>query len=287
MLWGHNSKKLVEPKLRPYESRTLLFLAMFVATALLSGCSLLADNPSQDDQPSVSAEEIVTDEPAANYGPPEDSAPASSNIGEPTYTEDELRIIYYGEVLAYRYGVEVPGEEWLQVLTKACDSYSSTDSTIIYGPAAADTLESDPREAFLLESFVFLVGGSFMCGSGTDISHLDRYGDDATLIYLAFTSTANNYAGLDIDAIDFEFSYDLELAANRAEYAAPPFPPDYEQPPGDDDHSSDYYEEPPDATYPGPGLEYEGNSGGPSFCNDGTISQSSGSGTCSWHGGER
>jgi hypothetical protein len=33
-------------------------------------------------------------------------------------------------------------------------------------------------------------------------------------------------------------------------------------------------------------IPYEGNGGGPTQCADGTVSHSSGSGTCSWHGGE-
>lgn len=285
MWWGHDSRILSLAKAIPRPSSIVLLLAVIIVLVLLSGCSIQSDEPLPDDAPAVSNDEIVTDEPAADYAPSEDATPASSDVGDSAYTSDEQRIIYYGDVLAYRYGVQVPEGEWLQVLDDVCASYSSSDSTMIYGPAAADTLEADQREAFLLESFVFLVGGSFLCDTGTDVSNLDRYGEDATLIYLAFTTTAGDYAGNDIDVADFEFSYDLELATTRNEYSDSIPADDTEEYP-DEEFSPEFPDEVPDSEYPGPYNEYEGNAGGPTHCQDGTVSNSSGQGTCSHHGGE-
>ena len=43
---------------------------------------------------------------------------------------------------------------------------------------------------------------------------------------------------------------------------------------------------PPGSTPSGPFIPYPGNGGGPTQCRDGTVSHSSGRGTCSHHGGE-
>lgn len=256
---------------------------LFALAMLTSGCTSTTDSTAVNASPPVPDKEIITDGPA----PTNDTTPASSDLNDTEYSADEQQILYYGEVLAYRYGIKVSELEWLQVLDKNCASYSSSSGTRIYGLAAADELSADQRESLLLESFVFLVGGSFMCGSGADVSHLDRYGDEATNVYLAFTTTANDYAGVDLDVTDFEYLYDQELKATRDEYLNPPIPQDPAEYPGYDDSSSDISDEAPDTTDPSPDTEYEGNSGGPTMCDDGTISESSGSGTCSWHGGER
>lgn len=67
----------------------------------------------------------------------------------------------------------------------------------------------------------------------------------------------------------------------------PDVPDPYESSDPVEDEAPGYGSSDPDYPYPGPYNEYGGNAGGPTQCNDGTVSNSSGQGTCSWHGGER
>lgn len=160
----------------------------------------------------------------------------------------------------------------------------------MYGPAAADALDEGTRSDLLLESFVFLVVGTDMCDSGFAGSGFDRFGTEALLISIAFMATVVDTDTLDFSAADFADYYDNELFIARYDTSSPS-EPDYPDPNEEfEDGEADppeYSDSPPDYTVPAPPVEYEGNADGPTLCDDGTVSNSSGSGTCSHHGGER
>ena len=280
MSHSHNSRNIEDTSVSRCRGIVLLLPGILAAVIALSGCSLLPTEIAQEQPPATPSEDFVADEPAPNYIPPEDSTPASSDLADTAQTPDEQRIVFYGEVLSYRYGVEVSEAEWLQVRDKACTSFSSGDSTRIYGPAAADNLDSEQRDAFMLESFVFVVTGSYYCDAISLESNFDRYNQQAGLISLAFMTTINSIGDLDPGVSNFARYYDNQLTITRDEFAAPEYP-GYDAPPPED---TEPY---PEVEYPGPYTEYEGNAGGPTYCEDGTISNSSGQGTCSHHGGEQ
>ncbi len=68
-----------------------------------------------------------------------------------------------------------------------------------------------------------------------------------------------------------------------ARFLATSFPPTYTPP----SYTPPTYTPPSytPPTYYGPTIPYAGNGGGPTLCGDGSVSNSSGSGTCSHHGG--
>lgn len=274
LIMGHSPKHL-------WPLVAILFAAM--PLVLVGGCSQIRDETPADE--ATETAEVITDEVAPAE---EDDAalPLSEEEEVSTYTADKQRLLYYGEVLAYRYGVEVTDEEWLNVADEECSSYMSGDSRKVYGPASAETLAVEIRSDFLLEAFVFLVAGSEMCVVGPIGDSFDRYGTGALTIFLSFTTTIGETDGYDLDIVDFANHYDLELELARNEYADPTAPLAPVPFPDDDDSTSPDDHEAPDTNHPGLATEHEGNSGGLTMCNDRSISQSSGSGTCSWHGGE-
>lgn len=267
--------------------RLALFVA-FTALPLLfaSGCSLAPESP-----PAGEVDEQVEAEPDYSSQSSDVEVIPDSAVEElPEYSVDEEELIYYGEVLAFRYGIDVSPDEWLHLAEQECTTFTDDQSTSVYGPAAADALDDDTRTSLLLESFVFLVVGTDMCDSGFAGSGFDRFGTEALLISIAFMATVVDTDALDFSAPDFAGYYDSELFIARYDTSSPS-EPDYPDPNGEfEEGEADppaYSDSPPDYTVPDPPIEYEGNADGPTLCNDGTVSNSSGSGTCSHHGGER
>lgn len=174
---------------------------------------------------------------------------------------------------------------------------STAGSTRVYGPAAAEDLDEDPRSGLLTESLVFMVIGSYWCGGDESSAEIERYGSEAQLISLAFMATVIDNESINLSVADFSNFYDNQLFIAQQEHAAPR-EPDYSVPSvpdgpdpfdssnGLDDETAESGESDPDYPYEGPYNEYEGNAGGPTQCKDGTRSRSSGQGTCSRHGGE-
>lgn len=260
--------------------RTFAAMVLVFALVALSGCSAFGEQSKNDDSTGS------TSNPAEDVSPAAVAEPAPEAVSEDLdpYSEEEEELVYYGEVLAYRYGIDVEPDEWLSLADKECDSYSEAGSTRVYGPASADILADDPRSGLLLESFVFLVIGSYWCGIDDYGESFKRYGSEAELISLAFLETANATGPVHQSVADFSDYYDNQLFIIRYEFDTPP-EPDSSDPV--EDEAPVYDSSDPDYPYPGPYNEYEGNAGGPTQCNDGTVSNSSGQGTCSWHGGER
>jgi hypothetical protein len=255
-------------------------MVVVFAFAALSGCAGVEDQQQSVDSTGSSAEPIEEVNPAAVDEP----APEAVSEDLNPYSAEDEQLIYYGEVLAYRYGIDVEPDEWLSLAEKECDSYSEAGSTRVYGPASAENLADDPRSGLLLESFVFMVVGSYWCGVDDLGESFERYGSEAQLISLTFLETVNAIGPNNLSAADFSDYYDNQLFITRYEFDTPP-EPDTSEP--FEDEAPAYGSSDPGYPYSGPYNEYEGNSGGPTLCNDGTVSNSSGQGTCSWHGGER
>lgn len=267
----------------PSRMRSALLVAFTVFPLLFtSACSLIPE-PS----PTGETTEQVEAEPEGSVPADADADLPESSVEEiPGYSVDEETLIYYGEVLAYRYGIDVSPDEWLHLAEQECTTFTDEMSTSVYGPAAADALEDDPRSGLLLESFVFLVVGTDMCDSGYTSNGFERFGSEAFLTSIAFMTTVVDTDHLDFSAPAFADYYDNQLFITRYDHSSPP-EPDHSDPYEDDDlDPQEYPDSPPDYSVPDPTLEYEGNAGGPTLCNDGTVSNSSGSGTCSHHGGE-
>lgn len=250
--------------------RSALFVA-FTALPLLfaSGCALAPESPPAGEV----AEQVEAEPDYSSQSNDGDVIPDSAVEELPEYSVVEEELIYYGEVLAFRYGIDVSPDEWLHLAEQECTTFTDDQSTSVYGPAAADALDDETRSDLLLESFVFLVVGTDMCDSGFAGSGFDRFGTEALLISIAFMATVVDTDALDFSAPDFADYYDNELFIARYDISSPSEP--------------EYSDSPPDYTVPDPPAEYEGNAGGPTLCDDGTVSNSSGSGTCSHHGGER
>lgn len=274
--------------------RTFATMVLIFALVALSGCSAFGEQPKNDDSTGS------TSNPAEDVSPAAVAEPAPETVVEDLdpYSAEEEELVYYGEVLAYRYGIDVEPDEWLSVADKECDSYSEAGSTRVYGPRSADTLADDPRSGLLLETFVFMVNGSFWCGIDDYGESFKRYGSEAELISLALLETANAIGRVHPSVAGFSDYYDNQLFIIRYEFDTPPesdmsgptmpdVPDPYESSDPVEDEAPGYGSSDPDYSYPGPYNEYEGNAGGPTQCNDGTVSNSSGQGTCSWHGGER
>jgi hypothetical protein len=289
----HHSSQLWVALRQVKTGLVIVSLSLTLALVALSGCTLLDGQSETGDSAESPAEHVEEIDPAAASD--SSSEPVSEDMD--SYSLEEEQLIYYGEVLAYRHGVTVSPNEWLSVAEKDCDSYSEADSTRVYGPASADDLDADPRSGFLLESFVFMVIGSYWCGGKESSAKIESYGSEAQLISLAFMATVVDNESINLSVADFSNYYDDQLFIARKEYA-PPAEPDYSIPsapdlPGTYDSSDGLENETPendetDPSYPYPDRyhEHAGNSGGPTMCDDGTVSQSSGQGTCSWHGGE-
>ena len=267
--------------------RSALFVAFTALPLLLaSGCSLAPESP-----PAGEVDEQVEAEPDySSQSSDGDVIPDSAVEQLPVYSVDEEELIYYGEVLAFRYGIDVSPDEWLHLAEQECSTFTDDQSTSVYGPAAADALDDDTRSDLLLESFVFLVVGTDMCDFGFAGSGFDRFGPEALLISIAFMATVVDTDALNFSAPDFADYYDNELFIARYDTSSPS-EPDYPDPNGGFEEGEadppEYSDLSPDYTVPDPPVEYEGNAGGPTLCDDGTVSNSSGSGTCSHHGGER
>lgn len=268
-------------------------MVLVLTLVALSGCSIFEEQPPPDSSTNSSSDPVEKVDPATVDGP----APEAVSEDRTEYSIEEEQLIYYGDVLAYRYGIDVAPDEWLSVAKKECDSYSDAGSTRVYGPAAAEQLGDDPRSGLLVESFVFMVIGSYWCGTDESSANIARYGSEAQLITLAFMATVIDHEAIDLSVADFSTYYDDQLFIAQQEFRAPSEPensipsvPDAPDPyDGSDefeDEAPEYDRADPDYPYPGPYNEYEGNAGGPTQCNDGTVSNSSGQGTCSWHGGE-
>lgn len=277
---------LIRSFFRPAQARlrpALVAVLTIFPLLLVSGCSDLTE---------ISAEQIepVPEDTSSPENDVVDPDPSVEELELPKYSIDEEELIYYGEVLAYRYGIDVPPDEWLDLVEQECSTFTDDQSTYVYGPAAADVLEDDSRSGLLLETFVFLVVGTDMCDSGYVDSKFERFGSEAILISIAFLTTVIDTESLDFSIADFADYYDNQLVIARYDTSTPP-EPDYSDP--YDDYEEDeiappeYPTSPPDYTEPDPPIEHEGNAGGPTLCDDGTVSNSSGSGTCSHHGGER
>ena len=274
--------------------RAFVALVLVFALVALSGCSTVEKPPQTGDSTGSSADPIEKVDPATVDEP----APEAVSEDRTEYSIEEEQLIYYGDVLAYRYGIDVAPDEWLSVAKKECDSYSDAGSTRVYGPAAAEQLGDDPRSGLLVESFVFMVIGSYWCGTDESSANIARYGSEAQLITLAFMATVIDHEAIDLSAADFSDYYDNQLFITRYDFDTPPesdgsdptvpdAPDPYDSSDAFEDEAPEYGSSDPNYPYPGPYNEYEGNSGGPTQCNDGTVSNSSGQGTCSWHGGER
>lgn len=274
--------------------RAFVALVLVFALVALSGCSTVEKPPQTGDSTGSSADPIEEVNPAAVDEP----APEAVSEDLDPYSAEDEQLIYYGEVLAFRYGIDVEPDEWLSLAEKECDSYSEAGSTRVYGPESAEILAEDPRSGLLLESFVFLVIGSYWCGVDDYGTNFERYGSEAQLISLAFLETVNAIGPTNLSAADFSDYYDNQLFITRYDFDTPPesdrsdptvpdAPDPYESSDPVEDEAPEYGSSDPDYPYPGPYNEHEGNSGGPTQCNDGTVSNSSGQGTCSWHGGER
>lgn len=257
-------------------------VAVFTIFPLLlaSGCSAPVERPAEQ----------VEAIPENTFSPEDDVVVPESSVEElPKYSIDEEELIYYGEILAYRYGIDVSPDEWLHLVEQECSTFTDDQSTNMYGPAAANVLEDDARSGLLLESFVFLVVGTDMCDSAYVGSGFERFGSEALLISIAFLTTVVDTESLEFSVADFADYYDNQLVIARYDTSTPP-EPDYSDP--YDDFGEDkiappeYPTSPPEYSVPDPPVEHEGNAGGPTLCDDGTVSNSSGSGTCSHHGGE-
>lgn len=267
----------------PTQARMRLALvAVFTIFPLLfaSGCSVPAERPAEQ----------VEAIPENSFSPEDDLVSPESSVEKlPKYSIDEEELIYYGEVLAYRYGIDVSPDEWLHLVEQECSTFTDDQSTNMYGPAAANVLEDDARSGLLLESFVFLVVGTDMCDSGYVGSGFERFGSEALLISIAFLTTVVDTESLEFSVADFADYYDNQLVIARYDTSTPP-EPDYSDPYDDFGENEiappEYPTSPPEDSVPGPPVEHEGNAGGPTLCDDGTVSNSSGSGTCSHHGGE-
>lgn len=260
----------------------------------LSGCSIFGEQPPTDSSTDSSSDPVEKVDPATVDEP----APEAVSEDRTEYSIEEEQLIYYGDVLAYRYGIDVAPDEWLSLAEKECDSYSEAGSTRVYGPESAEILAEDPRSGLLLESFVFLVIGSYWCGVDDYGTNFERYGSEAQLISLAFLETVNAIGPTNLSAADFSDYYDNQLFITRYDFDTPPesdrsdptvpdAPDPYDSSDAFEDEAPEHGSSDPNYPYPGPYNEYEGNSGRPTQCNDGTVSNSSGQGTCSWHGGER
>lgn len=266
--------------------RSALFVA-FTALPLLfaSGCALAPESP-----PAKEVDERVEAEPDYSSRSSDGDVIPDSAVKElPKYTVDEEELIYYGEVLAFRYGIDVSPDEWIHLAEQECTTFTDDQSTSVYGPAAADALDDDTRSDLLLETFVFVVVGTDMCDSGYVDSGFERFGSEAILISIAFLTTVIDTESLGFSVADFADYYDNQLVIARYDTSTPP-EPNYSNPYDDYEENEiappEYPASPPEYAVPGPPVEHEGNAGGPTLCDDGTVSNSSGSGTCSHHGGE-
>ena len=166
-------------------------------------------------------------------------------------------------------------------------------------PNLPSSLADDPRSGLLLESFV-IHGDRFVLVWHRRVQRelrKIRLGSTADLFGFHGNSQCD-HGPIDLSAADFSDYYDNQLFITRYEFDTPPesdrsdptvpdAPDPYDSSDAFEDEAPEYGSSDPDYPYPGPYNEYEGNSGGPTQCNDGTVSNSSGQGTCSWHGGER
>ena len=239
-------------------------------------------------------------DPIEEVNPAAVDEPAPEAVSEDLdrYSAEDEQLIYYGEVLAFRYGIDVEPDEWLSLAKKECDSYSEAGSTRVYGPE----VRRDPRRGSAIRpsARVLRLSGDRLVLVRTDDygTNFERYGSEAQLISLAFLETVNAIGPTNLSAADFSDYYDNQLFITQYDFDTPPesdrsdptvpdAPDPYDSSDAFEDEAPEYGSSDPDYPYPGPYNEYEGNSGGPTQCNDGTVSNSSGQGTCSWHGGER
>lgn len=93
-------------------TRSALFVA-FTALPLLfaSGCSLAPESPPAGE----TAEQVEAEPDYSSQSSDGDVIPDPAVEELPESSVDEEELIYYGEVLAFRYGIDVSPDEWLHL----------------------------------------------------------------------------------------------------------------------------------------------------------------------------